>query len=160
MWPFSRKPRQLFEPEVPYKGVAGRARKVYRLATQEAQRLGHEFVGTEHILLALMAEESGVVANALKNMDLDLRKIQPEVMKVVQSGPQLVVMGKFPWTPRAKKVIEYSIEEARQLGHNRVGTEHVLLGLLREREGFTVAMLIGLGIDIERMRAEVRRLMG
>jgi ATP-dependent Clp protease ATP-binding subunit ClpC len=160
MWPFSRKPRKLFQQEEPYEGLAGRARKVYQFATQEAQRLSHEYVGTEHILLALIAEEGGVAANALKNMDVDLRTIQLEVMKVVQIAPQMVCLGKLPWTPRAKNVIEYSIEEARQFGDNCVDTEHVLLGLLRERDCFAAAVLSSLGLDIERTRSEVRRLLG
>ena len=92
-----------------------RARKVMELANQEAQRFNHEYVGTEHILLGLVKEGSGVAANVLKNLDVDLRKIRVEVEKLVQTGPDMVTMGKLPQTPRAKKVIEYAIEEARNL---------------------------------------------
>ena len=100
-----------------------------QLANQEAQRFNHEYIGTEHILLGLVKEGSGVAANVLQNLDIDLRKIRLEVEKLVQSGPDMVTMGKLPQTPRAKKVIEYSMEEARNLNHNYVGTEHILLGL-------------------------------
>jgi hypothetical protein len=118
-----------------YERFTDRARKVMQLANQEAQRFNHEYIGTEHILLGLVKEGSGVAANVLKNLDVDLRKIRLEVEKLVQSGPEMVTMGKLPQTPRAKKVIEYSMEEARNLNHNYVGTEHILLGLLREQEG-------------------------
>ena len=111
-----------------YERFTDRARKVMQLANQEAQRFNHEYIGTEHILLGLVKEGSGVAANVLKNLDVDLRKIRLEVEKLVQSGPEMVTMGKLPQTPRAKKVIEYSMEEARNLNHNYVGTEHILLG--------------------------------
>ena len=104
------------------------------LANQEAQRFNHEYIGTEHILLGLVKEGSGVGANVLKNLDIDLRKVRLEVEKLVKSGPDMVTMGKLPQTPRAKKVLEYAIEEARHLNHNYVGTEHLLLGLLREQD--------------------------
>lgn len=112
-----------------------RARKVMLLANQEAQRLNHEYIGTEHILLGLIKEGAGIAANVLRNLNIDLRKVRLEVEKLVQSGPDMVTMGKLPQTPRTKKVIEYSIEEASHLKHNYVGTEHILLGLLRENEG-------------------------
>src|SRR3981081_856443 len=118
-----------------YERFTDRARKVMQLANQEAQRFNHEYIGTEHILLGLVKEGTGVAANVLKNLDIDLRKIRLEVEKIVQAGPDMVTMGKLPQTPRAKKVIEYSIEEARNLNHNYVGTEHLLLGLLREKKG-------------------------
>ena len=101
-----------------YERFTDRARKVMQLANQEAQRFNHEYIGTEHILLGLVKEGSGVAANVLKNLDVDLRKIRLEVEKLVQSGPEMVTMGKLPQTPRAKKVIEYSMEEARNLNHN------------------------------------------
>ena len=104
-----------------YERFTDRARKVMQLANQEAQRFNHEYIGTEHILLGLVKEGSGVAANVLKNLDVDLRKIRLEVEKLVQSGPEMVTMGKLPQTPRAKKVIEYSMEEARNLNHNYVG---------------------------------------
>ena len=95
-----------------YERFTDRARKVMQLANQEAQRFNHEYIGTEHILLGLVKEGTGVAANVLKNLDIDLRKIRLEVEKIVQAGPDMVTMGKLPQTPRAKKVIEYSIEEA------------------------------------------------
>ena len=119
-----------------------RARKVMALANQEAQRFNHEYIGTEHILLGLVKEGSGVGANVLKNLDVDLRKVRLEVEKLVKSGPDMVTMGKLPQTPRAKKVIEYAIEEARNLNHNYVGTEHLLLGLLREHDGVAAQVLM------------------
>src|SRR6202050_3192532 len=143
-----------------YERFTDRARKVMQLANQEAQRFNHEYIGTEHILLGLVKEGSGVAANVLKNLDIDLRKIRLEVEKIVQSGPDMVTMGKLPQTPRAKKVIEYSIEEARNLNHNYVGTEHLLLGLLREQEGVAAQVLMNLGLKLEDFREEVLNLFG
>ena len=131
-----------------------------QLANQEAQRFNHEYIGTEHVLLGLIKEGSGVAANVLKNLDIDLRKIRLEVEKLVQSGPDMVTMGKLPQTPRAKKVIEYSMEEARNLNHNYVGTEHILLGLLREQEGVAAQVLMNLGLKLEDVREEVLSLLG
>ncbi len=131
-----------------------------QLANQEAQRFNHEYIGTEHILLGLVKEGTGVAANVLKNLDIDLRKIRLEVEKIVQAGPDMVTMGKLPQTPRAKKVIEYSIEEARNLNHNYVGTEHLLLGLLREQEGVAAQVLMNLGLKLEDVREEVLNLLG
>ena len=143
-----------------YERFTDRARKVMQLANQEAQRFNHEYIGTEHVLLGLIKEGSGVAANVLKNLDVDLRKIRLEVEKLVQSGPDMVTMGKLPQTPRAKKVIEYSMEEARNLGHNYVGTEHILLGLLREQEGVAAQVLMNLGLKLEEVREEVLNLLG
>lgn len=143
-----------------YERFTDRARKVMQLANQEAQRFNHEYIGTEHILLGLVKEGSGVAANVLKNLDVDLRKIRLEVEKIVQSGPDMVTMGKLPQTPRAKKVIEYAIEEARNLNHNYVGTEHLLLGLLREQEGVAAQVLMNLGLKLEDVREEVLNLLG
>ncbi|MGH7131463.1 MAG: ATP-dependent Clp protease ATP-binding subunit [Phycisphaerales bacterium] len=137
-----------------------RARKVMALANQEAQRFNHEYIGTEHILLGLVKEGSGVGANVLKNLDVDLRKVRLEVEKLVRAGPEMVTMGKLPQTPRAKKVIEYAIEEARNLNHNYVGTEHLLLGLLREHDGVAAQVLMNLGLKLENVREEVLNLLG
>jgi len=137
-----------------------RARKVMALANQEAQRLNHEYIGTEHILLGLVKEGSGVGANVLKNLDVDLRKVRLEVEKLVKAGPEMVTMGKLPQTPRAKKVIEYAIEEARNLNHNYVGTEHLLLGLLREHDGVAAQVLRNLNLRLEDVREEVLNLLG
>ncbi len=143
-----------------YERFTDRARKVMQLANQEAQRFNHEYIGTEHILLGLVKEGSGVAANVLKNLDVDLRKIRLEVEKLVQSGPEMVTVGKLPQTPRAKKVIEYSMEEARNLNHSYVGTEHILLGLLREQEGVAAQVLMNLGLKLEDVREEVLNLLG
>jgi len=143
-----------------YERFTDRARKVMQLANQEAQRFNHEYIGTEHVLLGLVKEGSGVAANVLKNLDVDLRRIRNEVEKIVQSGPDMVTMGKLPQTPRAKKVIEYAMEEARNLNHNYVGTEHLLLGLLREQEGVAAQVLMNLGLKLEDVRDEVLNLLG
>ena len=143
-----------------YERFTDRARKVMQLANQEAQRFNHEYIGTEHMLLGLVKEGTGVAANVLKNLEVDLRKIRLEVEKLVQSGPEMITMGKLPQTPRAKKVIEYSMEEARNLNHNFVGTEHILLGLLREQEGVAAQVLMNLGLKLEEVREEVLNLLG
>jgi len=137
-----------------------RARKVMALANQEAQRFNHEYIGTEHILLGLVKEGSGVGANVLKNLGVDLHKVRIEVEKLVKAGPDMVTMGKLPQTPRAKKVIEYSIEEARNLNHNYVGTEHLLLGLLREQDGVAAQVLMNLKLQLDEVRGEVLKLLG
>jgi len=143
-----------------YERFTDRARKVMQLANQEAQRFNHEHIGTEHVLLGLVKEGSGVAANVLKNLDVDLRKIRQEVEKIVQTGSDVPTPGKLSQTPRAKKVIEYAMEEARNLNHNYVGTEHILLGLLREQEGVAAQVLINLGLKLEEVREEVLNLLG
>ena len=130
------------------------------LANQEAQRFNHEYIGTEHVLLGLVKEGSGVGANVLKNLEVDLRKVRLEVERLVRAGPEMVTMGKLPQTPRAKKVIEYAIEEARNLNHNYVGTEHLLLGLLREHDGVAAQVLMNLSLKLEEVREEVLNLLG
>ncbi|MDP6545989.1 MAG: ATP-dependent Clp protease ATP-binding subunit [Phycisphaerae bacterium] len=137
-----------------------RARKVMALANQEAQRFNHEYIGTEHVLLGLIKEGSGVGANVLRNLGVDLPKVRMEIEKLVKAGPDMVTMGKLPQTPRAKKVVEYAIEEARNLNHNYVGTEHLLLGLLREHDGVAAQVLLNLGLKLEEVRGEVLSLLG
>ncbi|HEV3448459.1 MAG TPA: Clp protease N-terminal domain-containing protein [Gemmataceae bacterium] len=143
-----------------YERFSDRARKVMQLANQEAQRLNHEYIGTEHLLLGLVKEGSGSAAIILKNLDIDLRKIRIEIEKIVVCGPDTVTMGKLPQTPRAKKVIEYAIEEARNFDHNVVGTEHVLLGLVREQEGVAGQVLRNLGVKLEDVREELLNFSG
>src|SRR6266849_6687981 len=144
-----------------YERFTDRARKVMQLANEEAQRFNHEYIGTEHILLGLVKEGYGVAANVLKNLDIRLDEIRSEVEKVVQNGSsETAKRGKLPHTPRAKKVIEYSIEEARGLNHNYVGTEHLLLGFLREQEGVAAQVLMNLGLKLEEVREEVLNLLG
>ena len=137
-----------------------RARKVMALANQEAQRFNHEYVGTEHVLLGLVKEGQGVAANVLHSLGIDLKKIRLEVEKIVKSGPDMVTMGKLPQTPRAKKVIEFAIEEARSLGHNYVGTEHLLLGLLKEHDGVAAQVLMNLGLKLDDVRSEILNILG
>lgn len=137
-----------------------RARKVMQLANQEAQRFNHEYIGTEHILLGLVKEGSGVAANVLKNLEVDLRKIRLEVDKIVQSGPDMVTMGKLPQTPRAKRVVEFAIDEAGILGTDWVGTEHLLLGLIREQEGVAAQVLMHLGVNLIDVRQETLEMLG
>jgi hypothetical protein len=137
-----------------------RARKVMQLANQEAQRFNHEYIGTEHILLGLLREGSGVAATVLKNLDIDLRQVHAEIERIVQSGPDMSVKLQRPQTPRAKKVIEYAIEEARIFNHNYVGTEHLLLGLVREQEAVAGQVLMNLGVKLEDVREEVLNLLG
>jgi hypothetical protein len=143
-----------------YERFTDRARKVMQLANQEAQRFNHEYIGTEHILLGLVKEGAGVAANVLKQFGIDMRKVRLEVEKIAQSGPRMVTMGKRPQTPRAKKVIEYAIEEARGLDHNWVGTEHLLLGLLRETEGVAAIVLMNMGLNLDDVRREAVKLLG
>src|SRR3954469_19108524 len=143
-----------------YERFTDRARKVMQLANQEAQRFNHEYVGTEHVLLGLIKEGSGVAATVLRNMDVDLRKIRNEIEKIVQAGHEMVTMGQLPQTTQAKKVNEYAIEEARNLNHNYVGTEHLLLGLLREQEGVAAQVLMNLNLKLDEVREEVLNLLG
>jgi ATP-dependent Clp protease ATP-binding subunit ClpC len=137
-----------------------RAKKVMALANQEAQRFNHEYIGTEHVLLGLVKEGSGVGASVLKNLDVDLRKVRIEVEKLVKSGGDMLTMGKLPHTPRTKRVIEHAVEEARSLNHNYVGTEHLLLGLIREHDGVAAHVLLQLGLTLEGVREEVLSLLG
>ncbi|MCH2583957.1 MAG: AAA family ATPase, partial [Planctomycetes bacterium] len=137
-----------------------RARKVMALARKEAQRFNHDFIGTEHILLGLIQEGSGVAANVLKNLGVEISKIRSEIEKNVQSGPSMVTMGQLPFTPRVKKVLELSMEEANELGHNYIGTEHLLLGLIRENDGVAAQVLLDLNLKLEDVRFEVLELLG
>ncbi len=137
-----------------------RARKVMNLAKQEAQRLNHEYIGTEHILLGLIQEGSGVAASVLKNLGVDLKKIRNEIEKIVKGSPTMVSMSTLPFTPRAKKVLELALEEASQLGHNYIGTEHLLLGLIKENEGIAARVLTNLGVKLEEVREEVLEFLG
>src|SRR5687768_11739217 len=143
-----------------YERFTDRARKVMQLANQEAHHFNHDYIGPEHILLGLVKEGSGVAANVLKNLGIDLRKIRLKIDKIVQARPDMITMGKLPQTLRAKKVIEYAIEEARNLNHNYVGTEHLLLGLLHDHDGVAAQVLMNLGLKLEEVREEVLNLLG
>ncbi|MBX5475628.1 MAG: ATP-dependent Clp protease ATP-binding subunit [Clostridia bacterium] len=143
-----------------YSRYSERAQRVIILAQEEARRLNYNYVGTEHLLLGLIREGSGIAAKALQNLGIDLDHVRAEVEKVIGRGNQ-PVSGEIGYTPRAKKVVmELALEEARQLGHNYVGTEHILLGLIREGEGVAARVLENMGADLERVQREVIKLLG
>ena len=136
-----------------------KAIKVIMLAQEEARRLGHNFVGTEQILLGLIGEGTGVAAKVLKSLGVNLKDSRIEVEKIIGRGSGFVAV-EIPFTPRAKRVLELSLEEARQLGHNYIGTEHLLLGLIREGEGVAARVLENLSIDLTKVRTQVIRMLG
>jgi ATP-dependent Clp protease ATP-binding subunit ClpC len=137
-----------------------RARKVIILAKEEAKRFNHDYIGTEHILLGLIREGEGVAAAVLEKMSVSLENIRLEVEKLVQPGPTTQIIGDLPFTPRAKKALELAAEEARSLGHNYIGTEHLLLGLIREEEGVASQVLLNLGLDLNAVRNKVMEVLG
>ena len=137
-----------------------RARKVIVYAKEEARRFNHDYIGTEHLLLGLIREGEGVAASVLQKLGVDLESIRIEVEKLVQPGPQTQVVGDIPFTPRSKKALELAAEEARALGHNYIGTEHLLLGLVKEGEGMAYRVLLNLGLDLGKLRNEVMELLG
>jgi hypothetical protein len=136
-----------------------RARKVLTLAQDEAQRFNHNYIGTEHLLLGLVREGEGVAARVLENMNVELAKVRTAVEFIIGRGDRPVV-GEVGLTPRAKRVIELAIDEARRLGHNYIGTEHLLLGLVREGEGIAAGVLESMGVNLDRARAELIRVIG
>jgi ATP-dependent Clp protease ATP-binding subunit ClpC len=131
-----------------------RARRVVVLAQEEARVLNHNYIGTEHILLGLLREGEGVAAKALESLGLHLEAVRQQVEQIIGKGQQ-VPAGHIPFTPRAKKVLELSLREALQLGHDYIGTEHILLGLLSEGEGVAAQVLVRLGADLKRVRQQV-----
>ena len=135
-----------------------RARRVVVLAQEEARLLNHNRIGTEHILLGLIHEGDGVAAHALKALDISLGAVRREVEQIIGRGKDLP-SGHIPFTPRAKKVLELSLRESLQLGHNYIGTEHILLGLIREGEGVAAQVLVKLGTDLNRVRQQVIQLL-
>jgi len=137
-----------------------RARKVILLAKEEAKRFNHDYIGTEHILLGLIREGEGVAAVVLQKIGLGLQQIRLEIEKIVKPGPSTVISGDIPFTPKAKKAIELSGEEARGLGHNYIGTEHILLGLIKEGEGVASQVLLNLGLDMDKVRGEIVEILG
>jgi len=137
-----------------------RARKVIILAKEEARRFNHDYIGTEHILLGLIREGEGVAAAVLEKMGISLENIRLEIEKLVQPGPTTQIIGDIPFTPRAKKALELAAEEARSLGHNYIGTEHLLLGLIKEGEGVASQVLLNLGLDLARVRNEILEVLG
>jgi ATP-dependent Clp protease ATP-binding subunit ClpC len=136
-----------------------RARRVLSLAQEEAQRFNHNYIGTEHLLLGLVCEDDGVAAKVLSNLGVELNKVRSTVEFIIGRGDQ-TVLGDIGLTPRSKQVIELAVEEARLLGHRYIGTEHLLLGLVREGEGIAAGVLESLGVTLERVRAETVRVLG
>jgi len=137
-----------------------RVRKVMYLAREEAARLQHDYIGTEHLLLGVIREGEGIAATVLNNLGLDLDAIRQAVESMVAATGGTLPIGEIPFTPRAKRVLELSVDEARQLGHNYVGTEHLLLGLIREGEGVAARVLLELGVDRKKVREETLKLLG
>jgi ATP-dependent Clp protease ATP-binding subunit ClpC len=135
-----------------------RARRVVVLAQEEARMLNHNYIGTEHILLGLIHEGEGVAAKALEALGISLEAVRSQVEEIIGQGQQ-APSGHIPFTPRAKKVLELSLREALQLGHNYIGTEHILLGLIREGEGVAAQVLVKLGADLNRVRQQVIQLL-
>src|SRR5437660_4279187 len=135
-----------------------RARRVVALAQEEARMLNHNYIGTEHILLGLIRESEGVAAKALESLGISLEAVRRQVKEIIGRGQQ-APSGHIPFTPRAKKVLELSLREALQLGHNYIGTEHILLGLIREGAGVAAQVLVKLGADLNRVRQQVIQLL-
>jgi len=130
-----------------------RARKVLSLAQDEAQRFNHNYIGTEHLLLGLVREGDGVAAKVLANLGVELNKVRSAVEFIIGRGDR-IVLGEIGLTPRAKKVIELAVDEARRLNHHYIGTEHLLLGLVREGEGIAAGVLESLGVNLEKVRSQ------
>ncbi|KAK3136388.1 hypothetical protein QOZ80_5BG0433260 [Eleusine coracana subsp. coracana] len=151
--------RSCFVTRAMFERFTEKAIKVIMLAQEEARRLGHNFVGTEQILLGLIGEGTGIAAKVLKSMGVNLKDARVEVEKIIGRGNGFVAV-EIPFTPRAKRVLELSLEEARQLGHNYIGSEHLLLGLLREGEGVAARVLESLGADPSNIRTQVIRMIG
>jgi len=135
-----------------------RAKKVLELSLREALQLGHNYIGTEHILLGLLREEEGLAARVLESLDITVERVRAQVVRIVGSGEE-VTSGQIPFTPRAKKVLELALREALSLGHNYIGTEHILLGLVRENEGVAARILLDFDADSEKIRNEVIRML-
>ena len=136
-----------------------RARRVVVFAQDEARGLNHNWIGTEHLLLAVIREGHGVGAKALESMQISLDAARQQVESIIGRGQNPVGDGHIPFTPRAKKVLELSLREALQLGHNYIGTEHILLGLIREGDGVAAQVLVSLGCDLNRARQQVIQLL-
>lgn len=143
-----------------FERFSDRARMVMAHANQEAHRLNHEYIGTEHVLLGLLKSSQCTAARVLAEMGVEPDRVRHEVERLVAAGPDMLIMGKLPLTPRSRQVIESAIEEARALGHHYVGTEHILLGLLRVHDGVAAMVLTTFKVDLERCRQEVIAVVG
>ncbi len=135
-----------------------RARKVLSLAQEEAQRFRHNYIGTEHLLLGLVGEGEGVAAKVLQKLGVDLQAVRNAVEFIIGRGDR-IVLGEIGLTPRAKKVIELAIDEARRMNHHYIGTEHLLLGLIREGEGIAAGVLESLGVKLDQARKETLKML-
>lgn len=135
-----------------------KARRVVVYAQEEARMLSQDYIGTEHLLLGLIREEEGIAARALKNLKINLEDVRSQIEDIVGKGTA-TPSGHIPFTPRAKKVLELALRESLQLGHNYIGTEHILLGLIREGEGIASRVLVNLGADLEKVRSQVIELL-
>jgi ATP-dependent Clp protease ATP-binding subunit ClpC len=136
-----------------------RARQVVVLAQDEARALKHNYIGTEHLLLGLLREEEGLAARVLESFDITVEEVREQVKRLVGQGEQEIVTGQIPFTPRAKKVLELALREALSLGHNFIGTEHVLLGVVRENQGVAARILLDFDADAEKIRTEIIRVL-
>jgi ATP-dependent Clp protease ATP-binding subunit ClpC len=136
-----------------------RAREVVVLAQDEARALRHNYIGTEHILLGLLREEEGLAARVLESLDITVEEVRAQVARIIGPGDEPIVSGQIPFTPRAKKVLELSLREALSLKHNYIGTEHILLGLVRENEGVAARILLDFDADAEKIRNEIMRVL-
>ncbi|MHC4480137.1 MAG: ATP-dependent Clp protease ATP-binding subunit [Planctomycetota bacterium] len=144
-----------------YEKLTEKAQKVFKYARQEAQRMGHQYIGTEHLLLGLVREGTGVAATVLQRLGVDPKRVRLEVEKIVKGGTDVISTGReFSLAPRAKKAFEYAFEEAKRLGQNYIGTEHLLLGLLREEEGIAAQVLLNLGVELDEVQEAVIDLLG
>jgi ATP-dependent Clp protease ATP-binding subunit ClpC len=137
-----------------------RARQVVVLAQEEARALRHNFIGTEHVLLGLLREEQGIAARVLESLGVTIEAAREQVVRIVGRGDDEPAPGQIPFTPRAKKVLDLALREALSLGHNWIGTEHVLLGLAREDDGVAMQILLDHGVTSDRIRDEVIRMLG
>src|SRR5918994_1070382 len=145
-------------PQTMFERFTERARQVVVLAQEEARTLKHNYIGTEHILLGLLREEEGLAARVLESLDITVERVRAQVVRIVGSGEE-VTSGQIPFTPRAKKGLELALREALSLGHNYIGTEHILLGLVRENEGVAARILLDFDADSEKIRNEVIRML-
>ena len=136
-----------------------RAKQVVVLAQEEARALKHNYIGTEHILLGLLREEEGLAARVLESLDVTVEEVRAQVARIIGPGDEPIVSGQIPFTPRAKKVLELSLREALSLKHNYIGTEHILLGLVRENEGVAARILLDFDADAEKIRSEIMRVL-
>jgi ATP-dependent Clp protease ATP-binding subunit ClpC len=136
-----------------------RAKQVVVLAQDEARALKHNYIGTEHILLGLLREEEGLAARVLESLDITVEEVREQVKRLIGQGDEEIVTGQIPFTPRAKKVLELALREALSLGHNYIGTEHVLLGVVRENQGVAARILLHLDADAETIRHEIIRML-